>query len=73
MAVTFIHKNFFVCMVGTTQPITKKNLAVMSPIMLITRLDFGVIRNCFWHFFLNYGCDFSRSNTVLDISEECVV
>ena len=62
--------------VRTTQPITAKLGSYISLIMLITRLLLG---ECCWkpYFcrisFENFGCVFSRSNTLLDISQEWLV
>ena len=70
-----IDKQKFACLqdkVRTTRPIITK----LGSYMLINWSDFGGIlwENLFCQiFFENFGCVFSRSNTLLDISQEWLV
>ena len=75
-----IEKQIFACLqdkVRTTQPITTKLGSYIPPVMLITWLDFGGILLeilFFCQIFLeDFGCVFSTSNTLLDISQEWLV
>ena len=74
-----IDKQKFSCLqdnVRTTQPITTKLSSHTPLVMLITWLDFGgiLLEIIFCQiFFENFGCVFSRSNTLMDISQEWLV
>ena len=77
-AVTLTNK-IFSCLqdkVRTTQLITTKLGSYIPLVMLITWLDFGgiLVKTFFCQIFKKkFGCVFSRSNTVLDISQEWLV
>ena len=69
-----IDKQKFACLqdkVRTTQPITTVLSSYIPLVMLITWLDLGgiLLETLFWQiFFENFGCVFSRSNTIGHIS-----
>ena len=72
--VKFDLKQNFACLqdkVRTTQPITTKLSNYVSLVMLIAGLDFGWILLEF--FFVIFSLKISRSNTLLDISQEWLV
>ena len=77
-AVTLINKNLLVCRIKW-EPLDQslQNLvAIISLVMFITWLDFGgILEEIFFCqiFFENFGCVFSRSNTLLGISQEWLV
>ena len=70
----------FACLrdkVRTTHRITTKHGSIIALVMVITWLDFGekfCWKLLFWQiFFKKFGCVFSRSNTILAVSQEWLV